>query len=245
MKTKSIYNTGLLLFIVRIIAKAFGFITVILITKYVRPEQYAAYSMSWSIVSLSMAFSELGMKQAYINSIRDNISIVSTYRTIEIIRGLALCIVMVILSGPLENYLSIENLQSILLILCVVPLLKSLGSVGIIESQKQMIFRPIISLDIIAIITTLFLVIPSILFFKSIHYFSIAIVISELIKLIASYIIAPRYPKLNIDMETLKGLWNYGKWILLSSLFAYLAIESDTWYVASFFSAEELGLYSL
>ncbi|MBN1875659.1 MAG: oligosaccharide flippase family protein, partial [Anaerolineae bacterium] len=68
---------------------------------------------------------------------------------------------------------------------------------------------------------------------------------SSIFKLIGSFIIAPYKPRFDFDWIKMKGLWSFGKWILISGVFLTLFRHGDDLFVGKLLGVTALGYYAM
>jgi O-antigen/teichoic acid export membrane protein len=187
---------------------------------------------------------DVGVEQNIVRH-RDGLTptFLNTAWTIQIIRGFGLMLVFVALAVPLAHFYKID--PRIMLLISAAPLINSLHSTAIfglvkrLEVRKRSLFE--LTCDVISAVTTITLaaLIPTVW----------ALLFGILASVAARSALSYRLPhpshRIAIDRGYAREMLTFGKWIAVSSLVIYAAINLDRIALGRLAPLAALGVYGI
>ena len=191
--------------------------------------------------------SDVGINQNIISNRQGNTpAFYDTAWTIKVIRGVGLGAICFALSSLFADFFDEPQLAAILPIIAITFVFGGLQSPSSALLQKERSVARVSMFDTgvaaIFVIThiTLALITPTI------WALVLGSVISSAVGLIASYLIIPgQRHRLMLDPQSAREILKFGKWIFLSSIIYFLAMNFDRLYFAKQITLTMLGVYSI
>ncbi|MFN3620496.1 oligosaccharide flippase family protein [Sphingorhabdus sp.] len=190
---------------------------------------------------------DVGVGQSIVNNPRGNDpSFYNTAWTIQIIRGVILTIVALALSVPVAKMY--DNTALIYLLPFVAPIFIIAGfmSPSRFLLQKRMEVGKVATFDLVLGVVAAVVQIALAAYSPTIWALIWGLLITTAIWSAASfYIIDWRDHRLHWDMDAAKSILHFGKWIFLSTLIYFLAMNFDRLYFADAIPIALLGVYGI
>ncbi|MBK0291291.1 oligosaccharide flippase family protein [Bacillus sp. S34] len=214
------------------------------IARLLGPESVGLISIALVSLAFIEAVTELGFMQAIVTREKElNATQENTIWTVQLIRGLIICLVLICSAELIENIFNVKDASKVIYVLSIVPLLRNAISVGVYKSQRNQNFRIIALLQVITIFFDFLFTIIFIIIFKNAMSAIFAMVISEIFKLILSHILLKTSPKLEFKFNEIKDINSYGKWIWANSISTLLFSQLDKVLASRYLGVTVLGLY--
>jgi len=211
------------------LALGLRFVGSIVLARLFAPELFGLMTLLTTIIVGLNLFSHIGFEDSVIQNPRgDEEPFLNTAWTLQVLRGIALWLVMVILAWPIAHYYD-ARLLWLLPALGFASVISGFSSPGLLSLSRHMgVGRS--SLLGFSSQAALYLVAVGWAFFnRSIWALVAARLASELLRTILSYRIvkwAVR-PRFVLEREALRSLLTFGRWILIGTGLTFLAGQSD------------------
>lgn len=232
----------------------------LILTRLLFPEYFGLVGVALILVTGIIMFSDLGIKQCVIKSNNGKEQrFLSTAWTIQILRGIFLGGFMLALSIGLKFYQSTlaENeihknvyseplLPEIIIVLAIMPVILGFLSPHMYMANRDLDLKRIAIIEVISGLMSLFITVVIAATTKSIWSLVSGIIISGVTKTALSLVLF-HGPSLSllIDREHFREIFNFGKWIMVSSMSGFLLSQGDRALLGYFLNAETLGIYTI
>ncbi|OSZ75417.1 hypothetical protein CAP37_08365 [Hydrogenophaga sp. IBVHS1] len=209
-----------------------------------------------AIVSAVMAglamFSDIGLRINVVQHARgDEPNFLNTAWTLQVIRGFLLFLIAVMLSWPLSQMYGANDPKAYEL-LFLIPIVAStclidgFQSAKILSATRHLKIKEVAKIEFIVSPVHMAVMLFLAWYMKSAYALAIASVISASLHTALSYLMldGPK-SKLRLERGTVKEILSFGKWIFISTIFTFLALQMDRLVLAGMFSLVEVGVYSI
>ena len=227
-------------------------------TRLLVPEMFGLMSIvSVLIVGLSL-FSDLGLRQSIIQSKRGrDEKFLNTIWSLQIIRGFSIwgfsvLVAVGIYIGQAMQWMPANTVYAESLLPYIIPI----STLGMIISAFEPTWTALASRDLqqsklVKIELTCQII--SVIAMISIAYYSRsiwALVIGSLFSnisrtIIVNFLIKEKRNRFEIDKTFYSEIFHFGKWIFLSSIISFLAMNGDKLLLGGLISTKELGVYNI
>ncbi len=194
-------------------------------------------------------FSDVGIRPAVIHSkLGDNRDFLNTAWTIQVARGVALWLIAMAL-GPLLAWLYApkhEEIATLMPIVGFAAVLSGLYSTKVLTAMRAM--RPAHALAVQLCGQLAMIVVMLLLAWKLRNIYALALgsLMSPLVQLLIShFVLAGDNNRLLWSSEHARSLFRYGRWVFVSTLFTFLARQTDRLVLASYVSEVMFGIYNI
>jgi O-antigen/teichoic acid export membrane protein len=174
----------------------------IIMSRLLRPDDYAILLTAMVIVTTIEWFSDLGVLQALMRH-PEGMSerYLMTGWTINVVRGAALSALVVAIAGPAARINGVPVLAPILVVIGLISALQALKTPDYPVLQRDMNFRGLFFIRVAAILVNVAVTIPVGYLTHSVWAMVAGILASTLATVLASYLVSPRRPELAWDPE--------------------------------------------
>lgn len=228
------------------------------LTRFLAPEAFGLMAIAFSLIAGISMLSDIGINANIVQSERgESLSFLRTAWTVQIIRGAVICLGVVLLAvvlfglqsadvTPDDSVYADPSLVGIVLALSIIPLLQGGLSVNFHVAERNIDQRRRVILELISSLIPVPIMAGLIMLSPSVWVLVIGALCGEFLKVTLSHWLF-RGPenKLHLEKDAVKALIRFGKWIMLSSLLGFLALQGDKLLLGGLLTAEQLGWYAI
>ena len=206
-----------------------------------------------SAVMLGLAmFSDIGLQTNVVQNPRGgDPDFVNTAWTLQVIRGGCLFLIALLLAWPLSRFYGANDpkayeLLFLIPIVALTSLIDGFQSAKLMTAAREMKIKEV---TLIEFVTGPFNVAAMLLlawYTRSVYALAIASVLSTALRAVLSYyMLKGAKSRFRWDPTAIKAILSFGKWVFLSTLFTFLALQVDRLSMARLFPLVEVGVYSI
>lgn len=210
------------------------------------PEAFGTMAIiNMVIVGLGM-FSEVGAGPCIIqNSNGDRHSFLNTAWSIQSLRGAVISICACILAWPVSNFYQQPSLQFLIPVAALTSLINGLCSTSVFTLQRHMDLKSLAWLDIRAQLAGSVCMCLIAWFYPSVWALVLGAIMTSLIRTLLSHRLVAEYQsRYEWNKQYATELFRFGKWIFVSTLLAFGAMQVDRMMLGKLFDVRTLGVYS-
>lgn len=199
----------------------------LILTRLLFPEAFGLMALATVfLVGLAM-FSDIGLKPAVIRDPRgDDPDFLNTAWTIQVARGVLLCVIGAAIAYPLSLIYGQPILFPLLAVLSTTAAINGFMSIGMATAERRLDFRTITIVQVAGQLASIGLLVTLAYFWRSVWALAAANVIGAAVTVAIGYAVFPRHRhRLALDRESAKSLIHFGRWIAFSTLATYLGGE--------------------
>lgn len=230
----------------------------LLLTRLLVPEMFGVVAIATVLlVGLSM-FSDIGLGQVIIRSHRgEETDFNNTVWTVQVLRGALLWLLGLMVSlaltvgagvglvGSTSVYAD-SSLPGVIAILSATALIDGFASTKGAQSRRNVQLAKITQIDIAAQLTGLLCMFAWIYFERSIWALVFGAIGGSLAKTSLTHLwLDGDGNRLRWNSSAFREIFDFGKWIFLSSILGFLVSNADRLLLGGFVSARTLGIYSI
>ena len=130
-------------------------------------------------------------------------------------------------------------------LLALSPFLRGFNNIGIVFFRKDMQFNKIFLLNFAEMLTRAVTSIVLAFILRNVFALAYGILASRVMTLFLSYILHPYRPRLKFNLKKAGELFDFGKWLLGSSILKYVINQGDKAVVGKLIDVTSLGFYGL
>lgn len=219
------------------------FISLFLLVRLLKPEDFGIVSAAGVVISLAKIFSLIGVGPVLIQRPHITKSHIKTGFTITLIFSVACASIIFFMSDFIADLLNIKETSLVLKLITIIFIAKGFSTISESLIQRDMNFKIIIKIDII----TFILYSSSAILLALLHFnywaLVLALIIQNVLKAILLYIYKPYPLKFQINKKEFKEFIFFGGGFTISKTANQLAKELDKLVVSRSFGAYTLGQY--
>lgn len=191
--------------------------------------------------------SDLGINQNIVSNPKGHTrDFYDTAWTMQVVRGVVLAIICFSLAVPLARFFEQPELSVILPVASLMFIFGGFAATSSALLQKQINVVRLSLFELGGLTLTVLIQVGLAVYSPTIWALVIGSVVGTAISLVSTYLIMPgMYHRLFIDRDCARQVIGFGKWIFLSSIMYFLAMNFDRLYFAKQITLDQLGVYSI
>ncbi len=223
------------------------FLSNLLLAWYLLPDDFGVAAIVVTIIVGLSLLSDVGIVDCVIRHEKgDQPEFYKTAQWIMLFRGVGLYLILLGLAPLLESFYEKDNLALYLSWAGLCLVLDGFLSSRTFVLRREMQVVKITLLEIIPQLLTVIILVGLVTVYPSVWVLISAMNISMLIRVIMSQFMVPNLVKpADFDKKAAKAIISFGKWILLSTLFTFIIIQSDRLILAKLTTFSEVGIYHI
>jgi O-antigen/teichoic acid export membrane protein len=229
------------------IAQLLRFGRSLVLTRLLAPEAFGVMAIVWAVMFALEMFSDIGVGGAIVRDKRgDDPDFLNTAWTMQLARGIILWLIACSLAYPMSVFYNNSELLELIPIAALTVLISGFSSTSIHTSARHMIYGRITLLNLINEVLACAVVIIWAYLSPSAWALVGGALVGRLFLTLASHKYLPGIRnRLRWDISSFKVLFQFGKWVFLSSALHVLYAQSDKLMLGKYISLERLGVYSI
>ena len=227
----------------RIISRALGFISVLILANLLAPSDFGIVAVATTISGAIDGLSQLGVRDALVRLADERKDFYDAAFTIQVGRGLLTGALIFGSAHYASIYMQEPRVTGILLVLACVTVVAGFENIGVVSFTRELEFRVLFFLQagprLIGFLTT------TLMAFLLHSYWALIAgsVIAKVSGVIASYIVSPHRPR--FGFTGWRYLVHFSFWTWLGGLVLVFLQRSDSFLLAPMLGASAFGLYVL
>ena len=207
--------------------------------------------VSGVMMGLAM-FSDIGLGTSVVQHPRgDDPEFLETAWTLQVLRGVGLFLVALILAWPVSRIYGANDpkafdLLYLIPITALTALTDGFKSVRVMTASRHLRLKELTLIELIAGPFNVVVMLALAWYMRSVYALAIAAVLTSFLQSVLSYTLlkGPR-SRLRWDMHAARSILNFGKWVFLSTLITFMAMQVDRLTMAGMYPLAEVGVYSI
>jgi O-antigen/teichoic acid export membrane protein len=215
-------------------------------------EVFALMAIVTAVMTGLAMFSDIGLRTNVVQHPRgDDPDFLNTAWTLQVIRGVCLFLIAVLLAGPLAAFYAANDpraheLRYLIPIVALTSLISGFQSHKILSAARHLKIREVTTIEFIVVAFQVAAMLSLAWYLRSAYALAIASVLSATLHATLSYwMLDGAKSRFRWDPSAVRAIVSFGKWVVLSTLLTFLAIQLDRLALAGMFSLAEVGVYSI
>ena len=242
---KKVIRGGLWVVALRIINRGLGFVRTIILARLLAPEDFGLLGIAMLAVATLETFSQTGFHQALIQKKENVESYLDTAWTISVIRGIILFGILFFTAPTVAKFFSSPLASLVIRVIAISTLLTGFRNIGIVFFQKDLEFNKQFVYEFSATLIDLGVALSLALLLRNVWALVWGGLAASLTRLIMSYVVHPYRPNIHFSKKEFRELFDFGKWVLSSSILIFLLTQGDDIFVGKLLGVAALGMYQL
>lgn len=218
----------------------------IVLARLLAPQSFGAMAIVLSVGSMMDAFTEVGTREAVIQSPRGlNAEFLNAAWWFATIRGIASYALIFIFSPAVAEFYHDSELTRLIRVALLAIVFRGVMSPASFLSLRAMDFKRWAALQYGSAIVGSLLTVSLAFAFPSVWALCIGFAVEYAVLCFASYVWFPFLPKLPIKKGPLQDLWKFSRGVLGLSFLNLMYVRMDIFVLGKLISGQQLGIYSL
>lgn len=240
-----IVKSGFWALFLRIVQQLFNVARLIIVGRILSPKEFGIMGIALLLMATLVTFSETGFQQALIKKKGDIASFLDATWTVLLIRGLILFLVIYWTAPYVSNFFNSSEAEPIIRVIGLSVIFQALTNIKVIYFQKDLELHKEFAYQFLGTMGDFIVSIASVLILRNVWALVFGLLAGNIIRCFMSYLIFPYRPHITFDPGKVKELFDFGKWILGSSILIFLLTQGDKLIVGKLLGATALGLYTM
>lgn len=221
-----------------------SFLSNIVLARLLTPNDFGYIGMLMVFIAVANSFIDGGFGSALIQTSHPTQKDYSTVFLWNLFLGIVLYLILYFSAPLIADFYRMPSLAKILKVEGIILIINAGTIVQFNKLKKQMLFKKIASVNLSAAIVSVIVAIIYAYHGGGVWALVLQQIIYGVVNLIILNIIFPWKPSLRFSISSFKKLFNFGSFILLSSIINTIANNLNSLIVGRFFSASILGYLS-
>jgi O-antigen/teichoic acid export membrane protein len=219
----------------------------VILARLLAPQIFGLMALVNSIRTGVELLSDVGIMQNIISSRRgEDPTFYNTAWTLQALRGLGLAILCFLLAMPIARFFDYPQLATILPVASLFFIFTGFDSTARALARKQLLVARISVFDIGVTAIALIAQVAIALITPTVWALVLGGILSAAAALIASFLFIPGMRhQFVIDLKSARELMRFGRWVFLSSIVFFFAMNFDRLYFAKQITLSQLGVYGI
>jgi lipopolysaccharide exporter len=220
----------------------FGF--QIALSRLLMPEEFGLMAIGLSFVAIIETLTETGFGSAIIQKQGDVKKYLNTAWTLEISKSILLLLVVYLCANSIAVFYNDIRIGPLLKVLSTIFILRGFRNIGIIFFRKDFLLKKLFFFELIPTIIQIIIVVPIAIFFRNYWVLVAGVLVKRVSEFFLSYILHSYRPKVNFNIDNVKTLVRFGKWIFFIGLISGLRKNGISLFIGKYFGLDILGFFN-
>lgn len=236
---------GFWVFSTRFTAQAFSLARLVILARFLDSYDFGLMGIALLTMTSIDTFSQTGFQHALIQKKGDIKDYLDAAWTFLVLRGVAITLIIFAVAPFAADLFGAPEAMLIIGVTGLSMLLISFTNIGVIYFQKDLDFKKYFIYMVGGTITDFAVAIGAVLVIGSVWALVFGLLAGHLVRMLTSYTIHQYRPKWNLDFRKARELFDFGKWILGSTILLFLVTRVDSIVVGVLVSVAALGFYQM
>jgi O-antigen/teichoic acid export membrane protein len=230
-----------------VLATGLRFVNSVVFTHMFLKEYFGLLTLVTTIIVGLNLFSHLGLQDSVVQNPRgDEPDFLNTAWTMQVLRGVAIFILSVLLAWPAAHFYHIPEMLWLVPLLGFGAVIAGFASPSTLSLARHLGVRQLSNLEFANQVVAFVATIVWALFSPSLWALAGGRLIAELTRTLHSYTMMRELkPRFVLDRTVVLEIVRFGRWILVGTIFNYLALQSDRLILGKLVSLDVLALYGI
>jgi len=243
--TTRVARGGAWIFALRMGSQLLNVLRLVILARLLAPDDFGLMGIALLGMATLQTFSEPGFRVALIQRKERVQDYMNTAWTISLLRGVCLCAILVFSAPYVAAFFGSPAATGIVRAIGLSVLLQACTNIGTIRFQKELEFNKQFVYQLSGTLVDFIVAVTAALLLRSAWALLFGLLAGDAVRLLASYLMVPFRPRLELDWRKARELWSYGRWVLGMTVLTFLATQGDDIVVGRALGAVSLGFYLL
>jgi PST family polysaccharide transporter len=226
----------------RLVSRVIDMITMLVLAHILLPKDFGLVAIAMTVIYIIEAALELPVSQALVRLGTIGPSHYDTAFTLSLLRGVALSLIVCVISWPFARFYSDTRLTWLVCTLSLAPAARGLVSPKLADFSRNLDFSPDFTMEfvgkVVAFLTAITLAVTT----RSYWAIAAGTVVAPVAGTTTSYVLAPYKPKLKLS--ELNAFSGFLGWITAAQVVSAFNWQTDRLLLGKLRSKAELGLFT-
>lgn len=219
----------------------------LILTRLLVPEAFGLMALVTVVVIGLKMFSDVGIMQSIMRSPRgDDPEFLNTAWTLDVMRGFIIWGLACLLAWPMAQFYGSPELQYIVPVAALVLVFAGLEPSNVDSAARHLSLGRVTLLDLLSQFIGIVTMVVLALMFRSVWALVAGQLVGAVAKLLLMHFGLPGIRnEFRLERRAVRELVGFGKWVFLSTVAGFLALQGDKLILGKFLTLEMLGIYNI
>lgn len=222
-----------------------GIIGLLIYARLLSPNDFGIISVMMIFVGFLEIFMDMGTSAAIIQKENPSEKLLSSIFYFNIMVGIALFLMLVLISYPVASFFSMPEIQLLLPLLAINFIITSFGIVQKARYEKLLDFKDITIFQIVSNVGSLIIGISCAVYGLGIYSIIFHTLSLSLIFVVLIWKYSKWRPVIHFEWSDIASIWKYTMNLSLFNFINYFTRKTDVFLIGKFLGSSSLGVYSL
>jgi PST family polysaccharide transporter/lipopolysaccharide exporter len=219
-------------------------IVLVILARLLDPGAFGLVGIATLTLHSLNEFSKLGFNEALIQRNDDNVDhYLDTAWSVQLVRSAVLAAIVIMAAPTVASFFREPRVINLLRVIAVAPLMNGLINPGVIYFQKNLEFHKQFAYQMGSSVAQFLVSIGIALIEPSVWALVLGYIAENFAKMVGSYLLHGYRPRPAFNPTAISELFDFGKWITVSSMISFLLANGDDFVVGRLLPTAMLGLY--
>ena len=243
--SQQVVKSGFWVFLLRIVNQGFSLIRLIILARILSPNDFGLMGIALLTMSVLETFTQTGFQAALIQKKEGIKSYLDSAWTFLILRGFVLFIILYFIAPYAAIFFNTPEAKSIIRVIGFSILFQAFTNIGITYFKKELEFNKEFIYQLTGTLADFIVAISAVFILRNVWALVLGMLAGNIVRCLMSYLIHPYRPRLNFNLEKIKELFGFGKWILGVSIITFLFNQGDDAFLGKVLGVTFLGFYQM
>lgn len=226
----------------RLVSRVIDLGTMLVLAHILNPRDFGLVAIAMTVIYILEAALELPVSQALVRLTTTDAAHYDTAFTLSLLRGLALALIVCLISWPFARFYSDTRLFPLTCVLSIAPAARGLVSPRLADFSRRLDFSPDFTMEFLGKIAAFVTALTLGLTFRSYWAIAAGTIVAPLGSTISSYVLAPYRPRLSL--RQLPAFSGFLGWITAAQVVSAFNWQTDRLLLGKLTSKSALGLFT-
>jgi O-antigen/teichoic acid export membrane protein len=222
------------------------FISNILLTRLLVPEYFGLMALVNVFLQGLELFSDIGIGPALIQNKREDEAFVNTVWTSQAVRGVGLCLVAAVLSGPFASFYEEPLLASLIRVMALTALIRGFTSTSIFTATRHLHLKGPALVRLFSQLAGAIAMLGYAWATRSVWSLVLAGIVGAFLEVLLSHVWLPGIRnRFWFERRAARALLSFGVWVFLGTIAGFVAAQADRLVLGKLITMSALGVYSI
>ncbi len=223
--------------------RVLGLASTLVLVRLLAPADFGLVALASSFMNTVDAMMMLGTEEAVIRQKEPNRTVYDTAYTLNVIRGLAVTVLVAALAEPAARFFGDPRLEIVLLVVATLPLMDGVSNIGTVDFRRHLEFHKEFAIMVLPKLLGIVATITAALIKPDFTALLYGVIANHLMRSVMSYVMHPFRPRLSL--REWRALIGYSAWTWVLSLAQLVRDRIDTLMLGRMATPSSVGLYSV
>lgn len=241
-----------------VLSQLVRFASSLVLTRLLAPDLYGVMAVGYLVITGLSMVSDIGLTGGAIRSKRgDEPAYLNVTWIVSIVRGALIMMFALALSGalsmdagqawlPADSVYRDARIPTLIAVVSLYSLIAGFESTRSVYARRHLELERLVKIDVACQITSTACILAWAWFSPTLWALAFGWIVSVAMKTTLSHLALPGPPnRFQWDQNAFHEVFDFGKWVFLSSTLTYLLVTGDRLLLGAYVNAETMGFYSI